>query len=153
LRSACTVQIVLGGAFERGRILPLLVFGFCWATLIYCPIACWTWNSNGWLYNLPSLNFAGGGPVHVSSGWSAFAYVFVLGKRNHAGDKSHGKPHNTTLSFSGLFSSVSGGLVSMWRRSNGYNPCNACCFQHQHCCLDRCDWVGHGGLHQVREEI
>src|SRR6195952_4471392 len=94
---ACTVQIVVGGAFERGRIVPSLVFGFFWATVVYCPIACWTWNSNGWLYKLPSLDFAGGGPVHISSGWSALAYAFVLGKRKHTGEASHGKPHNTTL--------------------------------------------------------
>jgi Amt family ammonium transporter len=98
---ACTVQIVVGGAFERGRIIPSLVFGFFWATVVYCPIACWTWNSNGWLYKLPTLDFAGGGPVHISSGWSALAYAFVLGKRKHNGDKSHGKPHNTTLVFLG----------------------------------------------------
>src|SRR3954451_5007281 len=55
-----------------------------------------------WLvFNLPSLDFAGGGPVHIASGWSALAYAFVLGKRKHAGDKSHGKPHNTTLVFLG----------------------------------------------------
>jgi len=68
---ACTVQIVIGGSFERGRIVPSLVFAFIWATVVYCPIACWTWNSNGWLFQLPSLDFAGGGPVHISSGWSA----------------------------------------------------------------------------------
>ena len=66
---ACTVMLVVGGSFERGRILPSMIFAFCWATIVYCPIACWTWNSNGWLYNLPSLDFAGGGPVHIASGW------------------------------------------------------------------------------------
>jgi Amt family ammonium transporter len=99
--SACTVQIVVGGAFERGRIVPSLIFGFFWATVVYCPIACWTWNANGWLFNLPSLDFAGGGPVHISSGWSALAYAFVLGKRKDTGDKNHGKAHNTTLVFLG----------------------------------------------------
>ena len=98
---ACTVQIVIGGAFERGRIVPSLIFAFLWATIVYCPIACWTWNANGWLFNLPSLDYAGGGPVHQASGWSALAYAFVLGKRKHAGDKSHVKPHNTTLVFLG----------------------------------------------------
>lgn len=98
---ACTVEIVIGCAFERGRIIPSLVFGFFWATIVYCPIACWTWNPNGWLYNLPSLDFAGGGPVHISSGWSALAYAFVLGKRKHRGQKPHGKAHNTTLVFLG----------------------------------------------------
>jgi len=33
---ACTVQIVIGGSFERGRIVPSLVFGFFWATIVYC---------------------------------------------------------------------------------------------------------------------
>jgi Amt family ammonium transporter len=98
---ACTVQIVVGGAFERGKIIPSLIFGFFWATVVYCPIACWTWNPNGWLYNLPALDFAGGGPVHISSGWSALAYAFVLGKRKNNGDLAHGKPHNTTLVFLG----------------------------------------------------
>lgn len=97
---ACTVQLVIGGSFERGRILPSMVFAFCWATVVYCPIACWTWNANGWLYNFPSLDFAGGGPVHVASGCSALAYALVLGKRVHKGD-THGKPHNTTLVFLG----------------------------------------------------
>jgi ammonia channel protein AmtB len=41
---ACTVQLVIGGSFERGRILPSMIFAFCWATIVYCPIACWTWN-------------------------------------------------------------------------------------------------------------
>lgn len=81
--------------------MPSLVFGFLWATIVYCPVAFWTWNSNGWLYNLPSLDFAGGGPVHIASGWSALAYALVLGKRKHTGDPRHGKPHNTTLVFLG----------------------------------------------------
>ncbi|CAG7917481.1 unnamed protein product [Penicillium olsonii] len=98
---ACTVMIVVGGAFERGNIIPSLIFSFCWATVVYCPLACWTWNSNGWLYNLPSLDFAGGGPVHIASGWSALAYAFVLGKRKHLDRPSHAKPHNTTLVFIG----------------------------------------------------
>lgn len=95
------VMIVVGGAFERGNMIPSLIFSFCWATVVYCPVACWTWNSNGWLYNLPSLDFAGGGPVHIASGWSALAYALVLGKRKHVDEPAHGKPHNTTLVFLG----------------------------------------------------
>ncbi|KAK5651381.1 hypothetical protein OQA88_12538 [Cercophora sp. LCS_1] len=99
---ACTVQILIGGAFERGRIIPSIIFGFCWATVVYCPIACWTWNPNGWLFNLPSLDFAGGGPVHIASGCSALAYALILGKRKVDGeDGSHKKAHNVTLVFLG----------------------------------------------------
>lgn len=31
---ACTVQLVIGGSFERGRIVPSMVFGFFWATVV-----------------------------------------------------------------------------------------------------------------------
>lgn len=98
---ACTVMIVVGGSFERGRIVPSLIFGFWFATLVYCPIACWTWNASGWLYNLPSLDFAGGGPVHIASGSAGLAYACVLGKRKHHGDKSIYKPHNVNMIFFG----------------------------------------------------
>jgi len=98
---ACTVMIVVGGAFERGRIVPSMVFGFCFATLVYCPVAYWTWNANGWLYNLPSLDFAGGGPVHIASGWAGLAYALVLGKRrSHMKGDKH-RPHNVSLVFLG----------------------------------------------------
>lgn len=109
------MMIVVGGAFERGNMLPSLVFSFCWATAVYCPVAYWTWNSNGWLYNLPSLDFAGGGPVHIASGWSALAYALVLGKRKHLDETTHGKPHNTTLVFLGT--------TLIWFGWFGFNVC------------------------------
>ncbi|GAB7361665.1 hypothetical protein MBLNU230_g1715t1 [Neophaeotheca triangularis] len=99
--AAVTLQILIGGSFERGRILPSLIFGFLWLTIVYCPVACWTWNPDGWLGTLGSLDFAGGGPVHIASGCSALAYAFILGKRKNTGEESHGKPHNTTLVFLG----------------------------------------------------
>jgi Amt family ammonium transporter len=64
-----TVQIMIGGALERGRLIPSLVFAFIWATIVYAPVACWTWNASGWLYNLPSLDYAGGNnnpPQHLN---------------------------------------------------------------------------------------
>lgn len=96
-----TVMLVVGGAFERGRILPTLIFAFCWATVVYCPIAFWTWNANGWLYNLPSLDYAGGGPVHIASGFSALAYALILGKRKSKDDPAINRPHNVTMVFLG----------------------------------------------------
>lgn len=95
-------MIVIGGAFERGNIIPTLIFGFCWATIVYCPLAHWTWDSNGWLYNLPALDYAGGGPVHIASGWAALAYALMLGKRKDAGKETLDKgAHNPTLVFLG----------------------------------------------------
>jgi len=98
---ACATMIVVGGSFERGRIVPSMIFGFLWATLVYCPVAFWTWNSNGWLFKLPSLDFAGGGPVHITSGCSGLAYALILGKRLNHNEKHMHKPHNVTIVFLG----------------------------------------------------
>lgn len=48
-------------------------------------IACWTWAPNGWLFQLGSLDFAGGGPVHMTSGTGALALSIWLGKRRGYG--------------------------------------------------------------------
>ena len=80
-----------------------MIFGFLWAIVCYCPIAYWTWNANGWLYKLPGLDFAGGGPVHISSGTAGLAYALVLGKRRSHGEKHIYKPHNVTVVFLGEY--------------------------------------------------
>lgn len=109
--------IVVGGAFERGNTLPSLLFGFCWATIVYCPLARWTLSSSGWLYNLPSLDYASGGPVHIASGCTALAYALVLGKHKSDGPKtSRSKPHNATLVFLGS--------VMIWFGWLGFNVCS-----------------------------
>jgi hypothetical protein len=57
--AAVTVAIVMGAIAERGRVLPAMVFSFLWATIVYCPIACWVWNVNGWAFNYGVLDYAG----------------------------------------------------------------------------------------------
>lgn len=66
--AAITPMLALGAVAERSRLGPTLAFVFIWSTIVYDPIACWTWNSNGWSYVLGGLDFAGGTPVHISSG-------------------------------------------------------------------------------------
>jgi Amt family ammonium transporter len=109
----CATMIVVGGSFERGRIVPSIIFSFLWSTIVYCPIAYWTWNPRGWLFNLPGLDFAGGGPVHISSGTAALAYALVLGKRIKYGEKHFYKPHNVTVVFLGT--------VLIWFGWYGFN--------------------------------
>ncbi|KAK9479381.1 ammonium transporter AmtB-like domain-containing protein [Lipomyces japonicus] len=103
----CTVTIMIGGAFERCRLLPSMIFCFCWCTIVYSPLVCWTWNANGWLFNLPALDFAGGGPVHIASGTGALAYALVIGRRiehNKPGKRNPKYvPHNPTLVFLGTW--------------------------------------------------
>ncbi|RIB20969.1 ammonium transporter 1 [Gigaspora rosea] len=91
--AAITPALALGSAAERGRILPKIIFIFVWTTLVYDFIACWSWNSNGWLYVLGALDFAGGTPVHIASGAAALAYAIILGKRHGHGSTDF-KPHN-----------------------------------------------------------
>jgi ammonium transporter, Amt family len=96
-------------------MLPCIVFIFIWSTVIYDPIACWTWNPSGWVAKLGGLDFAGGTPVHISSGAAALAYSLMLGKRNgyHA---THGlpyRPHNVTH--------VVIGTVFLWVGWFGFN--------------------------------
>ncbi|KAJ3128115.1 hypothetical protein HK098_005169 [Nowakowskiella sp. JEL0407] len=73
------------------------------------PAADWTWSANGWLHNLSclgastpcmrgALDFAGGGPVHMCSGFSGLAYALALGPRTL---RNTFRPHNLTLVFLG----------------------------------------------------
>lgn len=113
---ACTTaMIMVGGAMERGRLFPSAVFIFIWLTVVYNPIACWTWNSSGWLYKLGSLDFAGGGPVHQCSGAAALAYALILGKRHgeHGGKMPHHKPGNVFF--------VALGTIFLWFGWFGFN--------------------------------
>lgn len=95
--SCITVALAIGAAAERGRMLPCVVFMFVWATLIYDPIACWTWNPAGWSLKMGGLDFAGGTPVHIASGSAALAYSLMLGKRRgHGTHELNYRPHNVT---------------------------------------------------------
>lgn len=91
--AAITPALAIGSAAERGRLVPAVVFIFVWATLVYDPIACWTWNTNGWSNFMGGLDFAGGTPVHISSGSAALAYCILVGKRHGHGTDEF-KPHN-----------------------------------------------------------
>ncbi|GJN90149.1 hypothetical protein Rhopal_003148-T1 [Rhodotorula paludigena] len=84
--SSIAACVMIAGSAERGRMGPFLILVFCWLTIIYCPVACWVWNGAGWLYNAGELDWAGGGPVHITSGissfvisWSQSSYMVVLG--------------------------------------------------------------------------
>jgi len=93
---ATTAAIVVGAVAERGRLLPMMVFIFFWATLVYCPIACWAWNVNGWAFKYGVMDYAGGGPVEIGSGMSALAYSMVLGRRQQK-MMINFRPHNVSL--------------------------------------------------------
>lgn len=110
-----TGALMLGGACERARLGPMMLFLFLWMTLVYNFVACWTWNAEGWLAKLGALDFAGGGPVHQASGISALAYALILGKRNDPTVTAlpKYKPHSV--------SSIVLGTVFLWFGWLGFN--------------------------------
>lgn len=99
-------------------MLPCIVFMFIWTTIIYDPLACWTWNPSGWVANLGGLDFAGGTPVHIASGSAALAYSLMLGKRRgHGTHELNYRPHNVTH--------VVIGTVFLWVGWFGFNAGSA----------------------------
>ncbi|OAQ66264.1 ammonium transporter MEP2 [Pochonia chlamydosporia 170] len=113
--AAITPALAIGAVADRGRMLPAIIFIFIWSTVVYDPIAYWTWNANGWLFKLPAYDFAGGGPVHIASGTCALAYSVMLGKRSGY-SKTQGlpyRPHSVT--------NVVLGTVFLWVGWFGFN--------------------------------
>ncbi|KAI9288998.1 ammonium transporter AmtB-like domain-containing protein [Umbelopsis sp. AD052] len=110
--AAITPALAIGSAAERARILPMIIFIFIWSTIVYDPIACWTWNPAGWSFQMGGLDFAGGTPVHISSGFASLAYCVILGKRQGHG-KEDFKPHN--------MSNVVLGTALLWFGWFGFN--------------------------------
>ncbi|KAJ1943427.1 hypothetical protein FBU59_002915 [Linderina macrospora] len=116
--AALTPALALGGAAERIRIFPAIVFTFVWTTIVYDPIAYWSWAPNGWLYTMGSLDYAGGTPVHIASGFGALAFSIILGKRHGFGSEKF-EPHNylniilgTSLLWFGWFGFNGGSAVA-----------------------------------------
>lgn len=116
-----TLAIVAGGCVaERGRFLPALVFMFCWATIVYCPVVYWIWGG-GWALSWRggTLDYAGGGPVEILSGVTAFVYSAFLGRRNETLMINY-RPHNISTIFLGTSL-----LYVGWLFFNGFSCGNA----------------------------
>jgi Amt family ammonium transporter len=113
-----SVALAVGAVAERGRMLPCIIYMFIWTTVIYDPIACWTWNSSGWVFRMGGLDFAGGTPVHIASGCAALAYSYMLGKRSgHGTQELNYRPHNVTH--------IVIGTVFLWVGWFGFNAGSA----------------------------
>jgi ammonium transporter, Amt family len=107
-------MLAVGAVAERGRIGPLMIFVFLWSTLVYDFIAHWIWNPNGWSSRLGGLDFAGGTPVHISSGVTALAISIHIGPRLGFGTPGFRYPANNV-------SYVALGTVLMWFGWFGFN--------------------------------
>jgi Amt family ammonium transporter len=98
---AVIAPALISGAYaERLKFSSYILFTLAWTTLVYDPIAHWSWASGGWLMELGAIDYAGGTVVHLSTGVSALVCALVLGKRKGYPTVRH-PPHDLTMTVLG----------------------------------------------------
>jgi len=100
-----TPALITGAFAERMKFSAMLLFMTLWSLIVYAPMAHMVWGKGGWLNaalggRFPSLDFAGGTVVHVTSGVSALVCATYLGRRLGY-PKEPMPPHSVVLSFVG----------------------------------------------------
>ena len=99
-----TPALITGAFAERMKFSAMAVFLSLWSLLVYSPMAHMVWGVGGLLNanggHIPSLDFAGGTVVHVTSGVSALVTAIYLGKRIGY-PHTNMPPHSMVLSFIG----------------------------------------------------
>jgi Amt family ammonium transporter len=98
---ACITPALIVGSFaERMKFSALLLFTLLWVTFVYFPIAHMVWFSEGFLFSLGALDFAGGTVVHINAGIAGLVGALVIGKRVGYG-KEPMPPHSLTMTMIG----------------------------------------------------
>ncbi len=100
-----TPGLITGAFAERMKFSAMLLFMTLWSVLIYAPMAHMVWGKGGLLNaalggRFPTLDFAGGTVVHITSGVSALVCALYLGKRLGYPHQPM-TPHSVVLSFIG----------------------------------------------------
>jgi Amt family ammonium transporter len=100
-----TPGLIAGAFAERMKFSAMVVFTVLWSILVYDPMAHMVWGKGGLLNaalggRFPTLDFAGGTVVHITSGVSALVCALYLGKRVGYPKQSM-PPHSVVLSFIG----------------------------------------------------
>ena len=100
-----TPALITGATAERMKFSGTVLFMILWFLVVYAPLAHMVWGKGGLLNaslggRFPTLDFAGGTVVHISSGVSALVCALYLGKRSGF-PKQPMPPHSLVLSFIG----------------------------------------------------
>ena len=100
-----TPALITGAFAERMKFSAMALFMVLWTAIVYCPMAHMVWGKQGFLNaslggRFPTLDFAGGTVVHITSGVSALVCALYLGKRIGY-PKAPMPPHSVVLSFIG----------------------------------------------------
>jgi Amt family ammonium transporter len=100
-----TPALITGAFAERMKFSGSVLFLSLWSLIVYAPMAHMVWGKGGLLNaalggRIPTLDFAGGTVVHVTSGVSALVCALYLGRRvGYPHDPM--PPHSVVLSFIG----------------------------------------------------
>jgi Amt family ammonium transporter len=98
--AAITAALVVGALAERVRFSAMMLFASVWLTLVYAPLAHMVWASEGLLFRLGAIDFAGGTVVHINSGVAGLVGVHFAGARiGHL--KEAMPPHSLALTMIG----------------------------------------------------
>ena len=100
-----TPALITGAFAERMKFSAMLLFMVLWSFIVYDPMAHMVWGKGGLLNaalggRFPTLDFAGGTVVHVTSGVSALVCALYLGRRLGYPREAM-PPHSVVLSFVG----------------------------------------------------
>jgi ammonium transporter, Amt family len=100
-----TPALITGAFAERMKFSAMALFMILWSILVYDPMAHMVWGKGGLLNaslsgRFPTLDFAGGTVVHITSGVSALVCALYLGRRIGY-PKQPMPPHSMVLSFIG----------------------------------------------------
>jgi len=91
-----TPALITGAFAERMKFSSYVIFIALWVTLVYAPVCHWVWASDGFLFGMGALDFAGGTVVHINSGVAALAAAIIFRKRIGFGSDA-GTPHNVPM--------------------------------------------------------
>jgi Amt family ammonium transporter len=100
-----TPALITGAFAERMKFSAMALFMTLWSILVYAPMAHMVWGKGGLLNaalggRFPTLDFAGGTVVHITSGVSALVCALYLGHRIGY-PREPMPPHSVVLSFIG----------------------------------------------------
>jgi Amt family ammonium transporter len=91
--AAITTALAIGAFAERTKFSAVLLFAVIWFTFSYLPIARMVWYTEGYLFTLGALDYAGGTVVHINAGIAGLVGALIVGKRTGYGTAAM-PPHN-----------------------------------------------------------
>ena len=115
-----TPALISGAVAGRMKFSAWACFVPLWLIFVYAPITHWVFatgdESNGWIFDLPSYDFAGGTSIHINAGVAALVLSKMLGPRR-GWPSAQKPPHNLPL--------VALGTGILWLGWFGFNAGSA----------------------------